>query len=401
MSSPTILLLAGDHRGNLGDKAIVTATAGLLRAELENPRILLAGGGESSYWSAFGVEPIQGGAAGIPRLLAAAKRSDLVLCGGGGLFQDDDSLAKMPYWAARLGLVRPFARRIAGFSIGAGPLSHRSSRLSAEWALRSLDSISVRDVLAQQTLAPLADKPVDLLPDPALLLAASDAACASALLLRHGVPADGRPLIGVAPRRWFHLRSQLVPHKYAARYGLRRIPGKEECDQFVALLAQVLDELIRRQDAHILFLPTYNLAHEGDDLIAASVAERMRSDAATLIRIEDPGVYKRLTERLSLLLTARMHPAILAAAMGTPVVGLAYNQKFRGFLQLITDDARVLDIAQFVSQRAVEAVLADAEALLGKRDLYRDRIAALRADATTVARDILAASGLKIRAADD
>jgi polysaccharide pyruvyl transferase WcaK-like protein len=392
--TPSILVLCGDHRGNLGDKAIVTATAGMLRKYLDNPRIMLAGGGDSAYWSPIGVEPIAGGLGSLPRLCALASRADLVLCGGGGLFQDDDSKVKMPYWAARIASVRPFARRMAGFSIGAGPLRHGFSKRCAAWAVAMLDSVSVRDPLAQGTLQPLTHKPVELIPDPALLLEPSAPELAAAVLETHGVPRDGRPLIGVAPRRWFHLRSQLIPHKYAFRYGLRPIPGDAECAELVGLLARMLDSIVERHGAHVVFLPTYNLAHEGDDLIAAQIAERMRPDASSLIRIDDPRLYKAVTAELALLFTARMHPAIFAAAAGTPVVGLSYNQKFDGFLELVAPGTKPLAIAEFVARGAVPETLRQIEALLGKRNLYRDAIAALQAETLRGTAAILAASGL-------
>jgi polysaccharide pyruvyl transferase WcaK-like protein len=393
-SGKTILVLAGDHHGNLGDKAIVTATAELLRSELDRPRIYLVGNGSPAYWSGLGVELIPNGVGGWPLLRRAAKDSDLVLCGGGGLFQDDDSRVKMPYWAARIGALRPFARRMAGFSIGAGPLRYALSRSCAAYVLRQLDSMSVRDELARETLAPLSDKPIALVPDPALLLEPSPVD-PEPLLVQHGIPVDGRPLIGVAPRRWFHLRSHFIPHKYAHRYRLRPIPGAAEVRELVALLAAVLDRLVAEHGAHIVFLPTYNLVHEGDDAISAQIAERMRERAASLVRIDDPRVYKRVTQRLSVMLAGRMHAAILAAAGGTPVIGLSYNQKFQGFLKLIDPQAVAVDIREFVANKAVADFATRLEALLGIRDPYAERIAALRQRVSAYTRELLVAAGLR------
>jgi polysaccharide pyruvyl transferase WcaK-like protein len=387
-------VLAGDHHGNLGDKAIVTATTHLLQSELDRPRIHLVGNGSSAYWANLGVELIPSGIGGWPRVCRAAKGSDLVICGGGGLFQDDDSRVKMPYWAARIGALRPFARRMVGFSIGAGPLKYAMSRRSAAFVLRQLDSMSVRDELARETLAPLSDKPIAIAPDPALLLEPSSID-PTPLLVEHGVPVDGRPLIGVAPRRWFHLRSHFIPHKYAYRYRLRPIPGAAEVRELVGLLAAVLDRLVLEHGAHVVFLPTYNLVHEGDDVIAAQIAERMRERAASLVRIDDPRVYKRVTQRLSVMLAGRMHAAILAAGSGTPVIGLAYNQKFRGFLRLIDPDAVAVDIEEFVASKAAADFATRLKSLMSLRDPYAARIAGLQQRASAYLRELLVAAGLK------
>jgi polysaccharide pyruvyl transferase WcaK-like protein len=252
----------------------------------------------------------------------------------------------------------------------------------------------VRDELARDTLAPLSDKPIAIVPDPALLLEPSSAD-AVPLLVQHGVPVDGRPLIGVAPRRWFHLRSHFIPHKYAYRYRLRPIPGARELRELVTLLAAVLDRLVVEHGAHVVFLPTYNLVHEGDDAIATQIAERMRERAASLVRIQDPRVYKRVAQHLSVMLAGRMHAAILAAGSGTPVIGLAYNQKFQGFLRLIDPRAVTIGIEEFVANKAVADFAARLTASLGIRDPYTERIATLQQRVSAYTRELLAAAGLK------
>jgi polysaccharide pyruvyl transferase WcaK-like protein len=202
-------------------------------------------------------------------------------------------------------------------------------------------------------------------------------------------------LIGVAPRRWFHLRAPFIPHKYAHLYRLRPIPGAAELRELVGLLAAVLDRLVEEQGAHIVFMPTYNLAHEGDDVIAAQIAERMRKPASSLLRIDDPRVYKSVTQHLSVMLAGRMHAAILAAGVGTPVVGLAYNQKFRGFLRLIDPASACMEIEDFVAQKRAANLGARLQGLLGLRNLYATSIAALRQQTIAYARDMLVANGLK------
>src|SRR5690606_35576054 len=123
--------------------------------------------------------------------------------------QDDDSLVKVPYWAMRLACLRLVSRRIAGLSIGAGPLDHRISRAFAGLAMRTLSLVSVRDPLALAVLQPLTGKRVRVLPDPAFLLKSSTGDSARKLLLANHVP-SGKTLVGVAVRRWFHANSNLV-----------------------------------------------------------------------------------------------------------------------------------------------------------------------------------------------
>src|SRR5262245_51504174 len=123
---PYIVILGGDADANLGDRAILKATIHELRQLQPRSRIAIV----SSAGTTLGadVTAIPGALRGFSRLCVALARSDLVICGGGGLFQDDDSLVKMPYWCLRVLLARALSGRVVGYSLGVGPLQSFTSR---------------------------------------------------------------------------------------------------------------------------------------------------------------------------------------------------------------------------------------------------------------------------------
>jgi polysaccharide pyruvyl transferase WcaK-like protein len=213
-----------------------------------------------------------------------------------------------------------------------------------------MHAVSTRDEPGRVLAEALTSKPVSLVPDPALLLSSAPPHEADALLTSAGLSSAAYPLIGVAVRRSFHQYPSLIPHKYATRFKLRRIPGQESCDRMITLLAAVLDRVSSREQATVLCLPTYNAPHEADDQICLRVMEKMRTERKALIRVRDPRLYKGVATRLSVMLGGRMHPTILSASVGTPIVGLSYNQKFRGFFDLIGRGDKVIDVQDFVSQ---------------------------------------------------
>lgn len=343
-----VVILAGDSDSNLGDRAIVHATCAELRRQEPNVRIALMSDDTRRDREYFHAEPIARGLRGFPRLLWKAWRSDAILCGGGGLFQDDTSLIKMPYWAARLALLRCLGAKIIGYSLGVGPLGWASSRLAARLAFACMSTVSVRDETAKRLSESLTRKPVHLVPDPALLLDAAPDHEAREVMARAGVPVDGTTLIGVAARRWFHHRPTLIPHKWARRYHLRPIPGQESNRLMVSLLAEVLDTLVEQHSAHVVLLPTYNISHEADDATCREIADAMSSQRTNLLLLSDPRLYKAVTGRLHVMIGSRMHPTMFAAAMGTPCIGLSYNPKFEGFFDLIGVDDKVIQLEDFV-----------------------------------------------------
>jgi polysaccharide pyruvyl transferase WcaK-like protein len=122
--------------------------------------------------------------------------------------------------------------------------------------------------------------------------------------------------------------------------------------------------------AFFVFLPTYNVAHENDADICQRTMGQMHSGNAALIHIDDPRLYQAVLSHMQLMLTARMHPAILAAGVGVPAIGLAYNQKFKGFFSLIGREDAVIPLDHFVAANDVDAlVLRMSQTLQSRNDL--------------------------------
>ena len=237
-----ILVVAGDADGNLGDRAILEAMAQELRSQYPGIEISAVGGVLPT--DAAKVSRVARGPRGLPRLLLTAFRADAILCGGGGLFQDDDSLVKMPYWAARLFLLRLCCRRIIGYSLGIGPLNALSSRLSARVAFKTMYKVSARDPIAQLTAQRLTRKAVSVIPDPATVLQPSPPGDSRQWLEAKGVVFDGRPLVGVAIRRWFPPKPRLIPNKFRPKRRSNTLNLNAGSIRICELLAEVLDRLV-------------------------------------------------------------------------------------------------------------------------------------------------------------
>ncbi len=341
-----ILILGGDADGNLGDRAILQAMCRELEAACPGVHLTVVSGQRARAERDYGAKALARGPLGLLSLCAAAAQADLLLCGGGGLFHDDDSLVKMPYWALRLALLRPFCSRIVGYSLGVGPLDAASSRLFARMAFACMERVTVRDPGAQRTAQPLVDGPVEVVPDPALLLSPAPPEEVEAWLRERRVPLDGTPLVGVAPRRFFPPRRRLVPHKI--RWRVSRNLGGEGTRRLTTLYAEVLDRVVEDHAAYVLLLPTYAREHEGDIEVSRTILDQMKHRRGQVLVIEDPALYRGVAARLELMICGRMHASIFAAAAGTPVVTLAYNPKFHGFLELIGLSDRIVEIESLV-----------------------------------------------------
>lgn len=370
MSPPRILLLGGDSDHNLGDTAILHAICQCLHEA--NPQVQISFTSKLRDQASLPpgvVRIIHRGTLGLNAYLGAARHQDLLVIGGGGLFQDDDSRLKMPYWGAVVGSLRLLNDNIAALSLGAGPLKHWESRRIARWICRALKSVSVRDQFARGWLEPCIGRPIDIVPDPAFMLRPAPPEAGRQMIESTGLSV-ARPIVGVALRRWFHQLGGVVPHFLRARAGIGRDTGRQELDRLLDEVAVALQEISGTMGAQVLLLPTYNVSHEADELVCQRLAERLPALEVRLARISDPALYKSVAGHLRLMISARMHPLILAASMNVPIVGLAYNGKFEGLFDLLGIPRRLVWMNESRNQPANARIVAlAAEALNDKTDL--------------------------------
>lgn len=360
---PNISILGGDSDHNLGDLAILAALChSIERCRPGAHLTVFANNASLTRLLPSPVTALKRGPAGFAKLLGVAPRQDLILIGGGGLFQDDDSRIKMPYWAARIAMLRALTRNIAGHALGAGPLEHAESRQCARFACTAMQSVSVRDAFAQSWLSRCTTRAVPVVPDPAFMLPPAAEQAAKTYIRSLGF-APERPLIAVALRRWFHALGGFVPHRLRVAAGLDRDSGQPEMTALAANMATALRSLARRLNASVLLMPSYNVAHEADVRECDRLRTHMVDVDTRIALLTDPALYKAVAGQCRLMISARMHPLILAASMGVPVVGLAYNGKFEGLFQLLGLKRPVLWLNQFrqgATAANIEQLAADA-----------------------------------------
>jgi polysaccharide pyruvyl transferase WcaK-like protein len=360
---PNICILGGDSDHNLGDLAIlVSLCQGIVRWRSDSRLTVLANNADVMMHLPKNVTVFSRGPAGFARLLASAPRQHLIVVGGGGLFQDDDSRIKMPYWASRIAALRALNRNVVGHALGAGPLNHPESQHCARFACKALRSVSVRDSFAQSWLNRCTTRDVPVVPDPAFMLPPASEERAKAYIRNLGISPD-RPIIGVALRRWFHQLGGFIPHRVRVALKLDRQSGSLEMTAMAANVANALRSLAHQLDASILLMPSYNVAHEADSKECERLARQLGGIETRIAHFTDPTLYKAVAGQLSLMVSARMHPLILAASMGVPVVGLAYNGKFEGLFRLLGLKREVLwldRLAEGQQSAQIEQLAADA-----------------------------------------
>ena len=301
------LLISGYYGfRNAGDEAILAGMVEMFRAEGWDPTVLSA----DPAWT----ERVHGVAAVDRRswrgIRAALQAADVFISGGGGLLQDATSLRSNLYYLGLLRLARRFHRKTMLFAQSIGPLRARLSRFLVRWGIRDVDAFTVRDERSRRQLAELGWEAgrVAVTADPAFVAPAAAPERGQAILAAEGIPQD-RPLLGVSLR----------PTAHQARL-FREV---------AAALASLVDEL----GVRVVLLP---FQPELDGGLAAQAQAAIRRPAWTHVLQGEYPIPELLAliGQLEFLVGIRLHSLIFAACQGVPFVGISYDPKVEGFLEV-------------------------------------------------------------------
>lgn len=288
-------------RGNLGDETNLGQLVTLLKEA--NPRILI------TVISALPTETAQNlkveavGKLKFLDIYFAFKKAELLIGGGGSLFQDQTSLRSLFYYCTLVVLAKFCGLKIFMYGQGIGPIRSKIGRLIAGLSLSLADLITVRDRLSIITLAELNVRKPEIHFTAEPLLQLNQLWDETISIYWKKFTTEKQLKVGLMPLEtrflkkdfWIHLMECL---NWDQNVELHLISIDERDQVFLQNLAN---------EFNITLLPTRNKW----ELLQMAVGG------------------------LDLLISARLHGLVAAVIQGTPCYGLALDPKVEGFcLQL-------------------------------------------------------------------
>jgi L-malate glycosyltransferase len=344
---------------NVGDDAILTAMLDELRRELPEATFVVSCGDPDRLADEERVEPI---AFDDDAVAAALHGAALLIVGGGGFIYDHDArLSPASFRRGESGNFYPYFRRaqlayergvpVHFYGVGVGPLITRGGRDLVRDVMSKAAAITVRDALSLHELAAAGvrfPRP-ELAADPAVRLPPADATWAE------------RPegtVVGFVVRSWAWVEERWTGS------------GRAAFDRYLDWVAAAADGAVERFGASPVFVATQRL-FDDDRAVEEQVVARMRHAArATLHEPGSTAALQTVLGGLDALVSSRLHPLILAASAGTPVVGISAKPKVRAFLCSVGLPELVLS-PWAASPRALAAAL---ERVLTEPDEVRARL---------------------------
>jgi len=366
-AGPRILLLAGDVRGNMGDRAIRAALCALLQRRHPDARLFILSKTPERDAREFGATVLGRTPWALVRRFREVRRCHLAIWGGGQLLQDDSSRVKNPYWALILAWVRRVAGvRILGASLGIGPLATRWGRFWARAALRQLDHLIARDERSAQLARDVCGGlSCEVAPDLAWFL--------PPLRIPDRTPGE-RPVlrVGIAVRRWFHLGRRWLPYAWRRTQAGGR--ENDRFDQFLRNLAAALAVVSRAHPLTLQFFPMASAAWESDAELSDRVG-RLSGLPYEVLRLDGDAVDTRA--RLAgcdLMLSVRMHPALLALSQAVPTAAFNHVDKVHDLFCGLGMEGQCLPLESASAPDATPAIRELVEQTIARREALRDQL---------------------------
>ena len=209
-------------------------------------------------------------------------------------------------------------RRVVMFPNSVGPFRTWLGLFLARLALNMCDFILVRDAISYEVVCSLGIRsPKRLTSDTTLLLVGSSFSVSDDL---------SSPWVGVSPGFYAHSLS------------------KKEADRYISEHARALDEAIEKYGFSVVFLPHYVSGFQDDDLkVSKRILQWMRNkDRARIVELGSVEEFKAMLEFADMVISSKMHPAVLATSGYVPTVCITYDQKQVGYFSSLGLDECVI-----------------------------------------------------------
>jgi len=235
------------------------------------------------------------------------------------------------------------SKPVVVFPNSVGPFRTWIGRLLSKIALNLCDYILVREPISYDRIKTLGIKVPTILTTDTTLLFNSKGAM---------LPENyGTPVVGASPGFYSHSLS------------------KSEVGKYVLAHAKALDKAIEKYRFSVVFMPHYVSGFRYDDLeICKLVLSKMKkADKAKIINASNVEEFKALINQMDMVISSRMHPAVLAASGYVPALCIIYDHKQSGFLMSLG----LSECAISISEVSFETLLSKIDYVWNSRDKIR------------------------------
>lgn len=249
--------------------------------------------------------------------------ADLLVLGAGNFLTEvgiDVLRGHLPRFVAMSLAAQMAGTPVLLFGLSANRLRHPWTVRAAQWLLETASAVTFRERIAIQNLEASGVRLPEhtLLPDPALGAPVARLGVESAILAAEGIPSPKARRLGIALRDlgWM---------------------GADASERYEREQIALIDRWCAQGGDDVLCVPQCTYDVDGPRTDDRQVAIRLRERCRFPERVHvvrgryDYDEIESLYRAVDAVVATRLHGAVFAARMNVPVVGLAYEDKVRGF----------------------------------------------------------------------
>lgn len=260
------------------------------------------------------------------------KDCDLVISHSDESFKESASLLPLnPYWVItwwsmliartwEILVAKSFGKPVVMFPNSVGPFRTWIGRSLSRLSLDNCDHVLIRDLTSYEIVNKLGIRAFKSLTfDTALLFNPPH---------KNVLDDFPRPLMGVSPGIYSHSLS------------------REEVRNYIMAHAKALDAAIEKYGFVVVFLPHYVSGFEYDDLeVCKLILHKMKNkNRVKIVSASTVEEFKLFLDQIDMVISSKMHPAVLAASGFVPMLCIAYDHKQTSFFERLNMIDCTLDI---------------------------------------------------------
>ena len=359
---PRITLLGSNSGRNLGDAAIMSAIVDVLSKEIPSVEILVPsthpgfiGKNYSHKYNVKGVDimPWTGSIRllGIPTFWCLYKSDVALICDG--IIFGKKLFNPLFNFLITLIFVVPFARlvkcKVVCYSCGIGPFPSNISKTFARWVLNLCDLVIMRENDSKKLAEDIGvSKPIEVTGDAAFINYVSEDSAALNILESKGIDVN-KKLFGINITKYFD----------AWLENNERVGNK---DNFLHSLANAINTAKEKCDFQPLIFSTQPMDEEVCERLASMINTKVINNSEYLSHD-----MQAVMRRCELFMGMRFHSLVLASAVESPIIGLIYAPKVRGYMRLLDCQEQAVELASVSAERLAETIITSWENRLAIR----------------------------------
>jgi len=202
-----------------------------------------------------------------------------------------------------------FRKPIVMFPNSVGPFRTWLGRFLLRVSLNSCNCILIRDLISDEIVNSLGIRSNRIL--------TSDTALLFKTAREMTLDDFSHPVVGVSPGIYSHSLS------------------RKEVENYILAHAKALDMAIENYGLNVVFLPHYVTGFQDDDLKVCELVlhEMKNKDRAKIVNTQGVAEFKSLLDQMDMIISSKMHPAVLGVSGYVPTLCIAYDHKQIGFFK--------------------------------------------------------------------